>query len=94
MRRWRIEVNGTVAWLVFALLIAALAGGCHGDSNQGGGADKGHAAPAGTPQQVQQPVPTPPTADQVDPSSPQAVIHGTSTTQPAQGQQSTPKPQR
>lgn len=90
----RVEMNGTVAWLVFALLIAALASGCHGDTNQGGGAEKGHAAPGGTPQQVQQPVPTPPTADQVAPSSPRAVLGGTSTTQPvAQGTTGQPKPE-
>jgi len=78
----RLEMNGTVVWLAWSLLLAAMAAGCHGDTNQGGGADKGHAVPNGSPQQVHQPVPTPPTADQVEPSSPQAILGGTSTTQP------------
>lgn len=80
MRRWRWDWNGTMAWLIWSLLIMALATGCHSDTSQGGGADKGHAAPAGTPQQVQQPVPSVPSADRIDPSSPRAVLHGTRTT--------------
>ncbi len=80
MRHWRWDWNGTMAWMMWSLLIVALATGCHSDTNQGGGADKGHAVPAGTPQQTQQAVPTPPSADRIDPNSPQAVLHGTTTT--------------
>jgi hypothetical protein len=81
------RINGVVR--AGCLLVLALAlPGCHGDTAQGGGTDTGHAARQGTPQQVQQPVPTPPTADQIDPDSPRAVLNGTSTTEPQAGEPS------
>ncbi len=69
---------------VTALVLLFGMTGCHGDTDQGGGTDRGGAT---KPAARQQPPSTsmPPTADQVDPSSPRAVLGGTSTTQPATG---------
>ncbi len=64
--------------------------GCHSDTSQGGGQDRGR---SGTSNVQQHPTPQPnpvpanvPSADQMDPNSPKAVLNGTSTTtQPTQG---------
>ncbi len=68
-------------WAGGALVGVVLLGGCHGGTTQGGGTDKGQASRPAAQPTAAQPVPTPPTADQISPSSPQAVLDGTSTTQ-------------
>ena len=67
----RLRLAGGVAALSFTLGLA----GCHS-------ADVSRQPPAkSTTPSFQQGVPIPPTADQISPSSPRAVLDGTSTTQ-------------
>ena len=63
-------------WLLYAAFgVSSLLAGCHSAGN--GAAQQRDPAPSFHPGRI----PTPPTADQIDPNSPAAVLHGTSTTQ-------------
>lgn len=84
----RIMAGGSARGWVVTVLLAGLLTGCHADTAQGGAQERGSAGTSSPkqnpPRQGAGTTPTPPTADQVDPSSPRAVIDGTSTTQPTE----------
>lgn len=82
--------NSGCRTLVLFLLSAGLTS-CHADTNQGGGADRGHAATAKPTASQHAPIPTPPSADRVDPNSPQAILDGTSTTRPGKPEPNRPE---
>lgn len=83
MKHSGLTPNATTICLLFSLLLTEVAAGCHGDTDQGGATDRAHASQPATRAAPAPKVPTPPSADQMDPDSPRAVLNGTSTTQPA-----------
>ena len=77
-------------------LACSMLGGCRNPGEEGQNQTHTQTTPDNPHQVRQGNVPTPPTADQVSPSSPTAVLGGTSTTQPAMhgNPPSPPPPQR
>ena len=74
------------ATLPILLIVASSAfTGCGNPGSEGQGQTHTPVTPNNQRAAPRQAVPTPPTADQIDPSSPRAVLGGTSTTNPSTG---------
>ena len=72
-----------IAALAGSLLLFSGFAGCRNPGEEGQGQTHTQTTPDNQSRPQQPAVPTPPSADQISPDSPSAVLNGTSTTQPA-----------